>query len=84
MIKTIRFCVDDLAFIESINAESAPELAPLIEHLKDVAKELVADDDIDLELSDELIELVVLAETELQKIDSGILNHIAIQFHHDC
>jgi len=81
MIRDITFCADDLDFIEALN-NTDPELSELAEHLKEITNYLAADETICLELSDSLIEQAVKAES-VWKDDSGIINHIAIQFYHD-
>jgi hypothetical protein len=82
MIRNITFCADDLDFIENLQNRE-PKLNELSEHLKDATKELAADDTLCLELSEDLIQQAVLAEEQWAD-DSGIINHIAIQFHHNC
>jgi hypothetical protein len=82
MIRNITFSADDLDFIKSLK-NSEPKLDELTEKLKNIAKELVSDDTVCIELSDELIQQAVLAENKWLN-DSGIINHIAIQFFHDC
>jgi hypothetical protein len=82
MIRNITFCADDLDFIENLQ-NSIPKLNELAEHLKDITKELAAGETICLELSDELIQQAVIAEDKWTD-ESGIMNHIAIQFYHDC
>ena len=77
----ITFAADDLDFIENLRNKN-PDLNELDEHLKEVIRDLVADDTVNLELSDELINQAVIAESEWSD-DSGIINHIAIQFYHD-
>jgi hypothetical protein len=81
MNRSITFCAEDLAFIKNLQ-NSTPSLNALAEHLKKVTYELVADETICLELSDELIQKVIIAEKKWTD-DSGIINHIAIQFFHD-
>ena len=83
MIRSITFLADDLGFIQALN-NTNPDLDELSEHLKEVTSDLVADDTINLELSDDLIEQAVKVDTEdLWPDDSGIMNHIAIQFYHN-
>jgi hypothetical protein len=84
MFRSITFTADDLDFIKSININDLVALTPFINLLKEETKTLVSDENISLELSDNFIGLAVLAEGELAKSDSGILNHIAIQFFHNC
>jgi hypothetical protein len=81
MIRSITFQADDLDFIENLKNQK-PELSELAEHLKGITAKLAADDTIDVELPDELIKQAVKAEDEWHD-DSGIINHIAIQFHHN-
>ena len=57
-----------------------PNDKPLAIMLREVADRIDAGDTIDLELDDEELADLEMAETEQTYPESGILNHIYIQF----
>lgn len=83
MFRNVTFTADDLDCIESIVADDSHKSKALIEMLKETVSDLVAEETICLELYDDMVELTPIAEGEFTDLDTGILNHIAIQFYHD-
>lgn len=81
MFRDITFGAEDLDFIED-HENTNPETEKLSIFLKQVTSNLSADETICLEMDENLIQEVLIAESDW--LDSaGIINHIAIQFHHD-
>lgn len=81
MVRSITFMVDDLAFIRALDNQDE-RLVQLDELLKELTAELEPDDTINVEMSEDLIEQLLIAEN-VWTDDSGIINHMAIIFHHD-
>lgn len=80
MVKSITFSGDDLIFISNLNASTGP--AELIGRLKEATQALKPDETINVEMSDDNIEQLLLAEKEWDDC-TGLIGHLATIFHHE-
>lgn len=80
MVKSITFSSDDLSFISNLNAST--DHAELIDRLKEATQALNPDETISVEMSDDNIEQLLLAEKEWDDC-TGIIGHLATIFHHE-
>jgi hypothetical protein len=78
MLKQITFSADDIDNIQAAS-DTPVALQEYIDHLKDAVKDIAADETINLELSEELVEASELASEELDDA-SGIFCHIYCSF----